>query len=78
MNHLKSQLHSFHVLKDAKPQARSVLLASASEELTKEIIEYAINTLNGNHKLSKEEESKLNKYKKSLRVLVNQNFGFRN
>jgi hypothetical protein len=78
MNRLKSRLHSFHVIKAAKPQARRVLLASASDELTKATIECVIYTLNGNHKLFKEEQSKLRKYKKSLRVLVNQNFGFRN
>ena len=33
---------------------------------------------NRNHKLSKEEKSKLSKYKKSLRVPVNPNFVFRN
>jgi hypothetical protein len=76
MNRLKSRLHSFHVLKDAKPQARRVLLSSASDELTKAINECAINTLNGTHKLSKEEESKLSEYKKSLRALVNPNFEF--
>ena len=42
-----------HVLKDAKPQARRALLSSASDELIKVIVECAINTLNGNHKLFK-------------------------
>jgi hypothetical protein len=52
---LKSQLHYLHVVKDGKPQARRALLASASEELIKVIVEGAINTLNGNLKLSTEE-----------------------
>jgi hypothetical protein len=68
-NRLKSQLHFLHVLKDAKPQARRALLAFA-DELIKSIVECAINTLNGNHKLSKDEKGKLNKYKYPLRALI--------
>jgi len=56
MNRLKSQLHFLHVLKDAKTQARSALLTSASDELIKAIVECAINILNGNHKLNKDEK----------------------
>jgi len=67
MNRLKSQLHFLHVLKDAKPQARLALLASAGDDLIKAIVECAINTLNGNHKLNKEEKSKPSKYKNCLR-----------
>jgi len=70
MNRLKSQLHFLHVLKDAKPQAGQPLLASADEELIKAIIDCAINTLNGNHKLTIDEKSKLKKYKNRLRALV--------
>jgi len=62
MNRLKSQLHFLHVLKDAKPQSRRALLASAHDELIKAIVECAINTLNGNHKLTIGEKSKLKKY----------------
>ena len=71
MNRLKSQLHFLHVLKDAKPQARRALLTSASDELIIAIIECAINTLNGNHKLTKDEKSKLSEYKNRLRALMN-------
>jgi len=77
MNRLKSQLHFLHVLKDAKPQARRVLLTSASDELIKAIVECAINTLNGNHKLTKDEKSKLSKYKNRLRALVNPKISFK-
>jgi hypothetical protein len=55
MKRLKSQLHFLHALKDAKPQARRALLSSASDELIIAIIEFCINTLNGNLKLSSEE-----------------------
>jgi len=71
MNRLKSQLHFLHVLKDAKPQARRALLASADDELIKAIVECAINTLNGNHKLTIDEKGKLKKYKNHVRALVN-------
>jgi len=71
MIRLKPQLHFLYVLKDAKPQARRALLASASDALIKAIVECAINTLNGNHKLTKNEKSKLQKYKYRLRTLEN-------
>ena len=56
MNRLKSQLHFLHVVKDAKPQARRALLTTANDELLKAIFECFINTLNGNHKLTEDEE----------------------
>jgi hypothetical protein len=74
---LKSQLHFLHVIKDAKPQARRALLLSASDELIKAIVECAINTLNGNHKLSKDEKSRLKRYKNRLRELVNPKISFK-
>jgi len=77
MNRLKSQLHFLHVLKDAKPQARRALLASANDELIKAIVECAINTLNGNHKLTQDEKGKLKKYKNRLRALVNPKISFK-
>jgi len=76
MNRLQSQLHFLHVLKDAKPQATRALLASAGDGLIKAIVECAINTLNGNHKLSKEDKSKLSKYNNGLRALIDQKFSF--
>ena len=77
MSRLQSQLHFLHVLKDAKPQARRALLASADDELIKAIVECALNTLNGNHKLTKEEKSKLKKYKSRLRALINPKISFK-
>ena len=55
MIRLKSRLHFLHVLRDAKPQARRALLAAADNELIKAIVECAINTLNGNQKLTRDE-----------------------
>ena len=57
MNRLKSQIHFLHALKDVKTQARLALLASAVDELTKGIVECAINTQNGNHKLTIDEKT---------------------
>ena len=70
MSRLQSQLHFLHVLKDAKPQVRRALLASADDELIKAIVECAIKTLNWNHKLIKEEKSNLKKHKNRLRALT--------
>jgi hypothetical protein len=78
MNRLKSQFHYLHVLKDAKPQVRRALLAAADDELIKALVECVINTLNGNHKLTKEDKSKLSKYKSRLRALVNPKITFKN
>jgi len=77
MNRLNSQLNFHHVFKDAKPQARHALLASANDEFIKAIVECAINTLNGNHKLSKEEKNKLGKYNNLLRALIDLKFSFK-
>jgi len=47
---LKAQLYFLHVLKDTKLQARRALLDSASDDLKNVFVEFAINTLIGNHK----------------------------
>ena len=57
MIRLKSQLHFLHVLRDAKPQARRALLDSANDDLINIIVECAINTPNGNHKLTRDEKT---------------------
>jgi DNA-binding ferritin-like protein (Dps family) len=45
--------------------------------LIKAIVECAINTLNANHKLNKDEKRKLKKYKNRLRALVNHKISFK-
>ena len=77
MIRLKSQLNFLQVFKDVKPQARHALLAYASDDLKKAIVECGINTLNRNHKLPKVEKSQLEKYKKRVRALVNPKIGFK-
>jgi len=71
MNRLKLQLNFLHALKVAKTQARCTVPASEDDELIKAIVECAINTLNGNHKLNYGKNSKLKKYKNRLRALEN-------
>jgi len=78
MIRMKSQLLFLNVLRDAKPQARRALLASADDDLIKVIVECVINTLNGNHKLTRDEKSNLHKYKSRLRALVNPKVSFKN
>jgi len=77
MNRLKSQLHSLHILKDTKPQARCALLVPGDNELIKAIVECAINTLKENHRLTKDEKGKVKKYKNRLRKLVNNEISFK-
>jgi len=77
MNRLKSQLHFLHVLKDAKPQASRALFTSADDDLIKAIVECAINTLNGNNKLTKQDKGKSSKYKNRLRALVKPKISFK-
>ena len=55
-------------LKTLKPLARRALLTFADDDLIKAIVECAINTLNGNHKLTKEDKGKLSKYNNRLRA----------
>jgi len=59
MNQLKLQLHFLHVLKDVKPQARRALLTHADDDFIKAIVECAINTLNGNHTITRGHKGKL-------------------
>ena len=77
MNRLKSQLHFLQVLKDAKPQARLALLESVVDGLINSIVECGINTLNGIHKLSKDENSKLIKYENRLLALIDPKISFK-
>ena len=77
MSRLQSQLQILQVLKDAKPQARRALLASADEELIKAIVGCALNSLNGKYKLTKEEKCKWKKYKSCLRALIDPNISFK-
>jgi len=72
MVRLKPRLHFLHVLKDAKPQARRVLLVSASDDLVKALVECAANTLTRNHKLTKNDKSKWGNCSNRLRALRSQ------
>ena len=65
MNRLKSHLNFLHIVKDAKSQARRSLLASASDDMLVDIVEYAKNTLNGNRELTKTKTANC----KNMRIL---------
>jgi len=56
---LKFQPHILHFNKNFKRPARRALLASEDDEPIKAIFECAINTLNGNHKITIYEKSNL-------------------
>jgi len=43
----------------------------------KAIVDCAINTLNGSHKINKEEKNKLSKYKNRLRALIDPKISFK-
>jgi hypothetical protein len=73
MNRLNSHLHFLHVLKDAKPQVRRALLASAAESYCR----VCYKSSNGIHKLTIDEKRKLKKYNNYLRALVNPKFNFK-
>jgi hypothetical protein len=78
MNRLNSQLHFLHALKYAKPLFRCELLTFAIDNLINFIVAPAINTQNGNLKLSKDEKSRLSKYRNRLRALANPKISFKN
>ena len=78
INRLQSQLHFHYLVKDDNPQARRALLTSAEgDDFIKDIIGCAINTLNGNHKISKEEKRKLSKYENCLRALIDPKYSLK-
>ena len=59
-----------NALESAKPRQRRALIATAENELIHKICELVLNVLNGNVALSESETSKLKRYKKVLRQLI--------
>jgi len=77
---LKSVMGLLSMFRTSYVLNRCVLNAkptSPDDDLIKAIVECAINTLNGNHKLTEDDKGKLSKYKNRLRVLVNPNITFK-
>lgn len=70
MKRLKANKHILHVLKNCRPKLRKVLLKASDPEVIKTLCEIALNTLNGNNKISKQCKLKLKKYKRVLRSLI--------
>jgi hypothetical protein len=69
MKRLKTHKHLLHVLKNATPKVRKVIIQGADDDLIKALVECVINTLNGNHKVSTGVKGKLGKFRNCLRKL---------
>lgn len=72
MRRLKSNEHYLHILKRAKncKKIRAHLLNAGGPELVKTLIECVINTLNGNHKVSKNIVRKLRRHQHCMQSLA--------
>lgn len=70
MKRLMANKHILHVLKNCSTQMRKALLKASSSEVIKTLGEIALNTLNGNSKITKHCKRKLKKYKRELRKIA--------
>jgi len=70
MKRIRSNYHSLHVLKDARPKLRRAILANSDKELVNSVGECALNVLQGNVKLSKCKKRKLRKFRRQLRTVA--------
>ena len=70
MKRIRSNYHSLHVLKDARPNLRRAILANNDKELINSVGECALNVLQGNVKLSKCAKRKLRKFRRQLRTVA--------
>jgi len=67
---IKSNYHSLHALKDARPKLRKAIIANSDKELLHSISECALNVLRGSVKLSACKKRKLRKFRHQLRTVV--------
>ena len=70
MEKLKNNLNKLKFLSNCNKQLLTNILKSADKELIQSLNECVLNTLNGNIKLSVDERKKLEKFKYSLRKLL--------
>ena len=77
MNLLKLQLHFLRVLKEVNQNPDARYLHLQNYEFIKAIVYCVMNTLNVNHRLTIDENSKLKKYKNWLGGLVNPKICFK-
>ena len=70
MKRIKSNYHSLHALKDARPKLRRAIIANRDKKLLHSISECALNVLKGTVKLSDCKKRKLRKFKRQLRTIV--------
>ena len=66
MKRIRSNYHSLHVLKDARPKLRRAILAHSDGELINSVGECALNVLQVNVKLSKCAKRRLRKFRRQL------------
>ena len=62
--------HLLAAMCQCKPKVRKAILAESDNELVQSICECALNVLNGNVHVTKQNLNKLKRYKKTLRLLT--------
>ena len=72
---VRDNYHLLAALCECKPKVRKAILAGADNELVKAICECALNVLNGNVTVPKRKLARLQRYKKTLRRLVDKKCG---
>ena len=67
---IRENYHLLATLCECKSKVRKAILAEADKDLVQSICECALNVLNGNVTISKQNMDKLKRYKSTLRLLV--------
>jgi len=70
LNCLKANKHLLYVLKKADNRLRKAIISNSNSDLVKTIVEIVLNTLQGNHKVTKSHLKALTKNKKALRYIT--------
>ena len=70
MRRIRSNYHSLHALKDARPKLRRAIIANSDKELLNSVCECVLNILRVNDKLSDCKKRKLRKFRSQLRTVV--------
>jgi len=69
LNRLKANKHLLYVLKRAGNRPCKAIISNSNSDPVKTIEEIKLNTLQGNHKITKSHLNALKKYKNALRYL---------
>jgi len=70
MKRIRSNYHSLHVLKDARPKLQRAILANSDKALINGVGECALNVLQGNVKLSNCKKWTLRNFRRQLRSVA--------